>query len=200
MNRIIIHTYIILRRQNVYRAIISRSGTRLFLLRMLSAWGLLMYCSTICFHRLLHNHPLKKLCTFLILRISMESWTLKVAESENIKLSLDCLREYDVPVPPSNEPVLDPPYDVNGRSSFFNVNTYYKGHPKSTVSNGIFNLTVDFFFLFVCVGTGEQKQTYRLLLKHNIIMDKSCCVTVNDFVCIRARLKLIFERSLGVRS
>lgn len=115
--------------------------TRLFLFRMLSAWGLLMYCSTICFHRLLHSQPLKKLCTFLILRISIESWILNVAGSENMKLSLDCLREYET-VPPSNEPVVDPPYDVNGRSSFFNVNTYYKGHPKSTVSNGANSMVV----------------------------------------------------------
>lgn len=83
-----------------------------------------MYCSTICFHRLRHSQPLKKLCTFLILRISIESWTLNVVGSENVKLSLDCLREY-VPTPASNDPVVDPPYDVNGLSSFFNVNTYY---------------------------------------------------------------------------
>lgn len=64
---------------------------------------------------------------------------LNVVGSENEKLSLDCLREYDVPVPPSNEPLVDPPNDANGRKSFFNVNTYYKEHPKNTVSNGIFN-------------------------------------------------------------
>ena len=34
-----------------------------FLLRMLSAWGDRMYSSTICFHRLRHNQPRKKLCT-----------------------------------------------------------------------------------------------------------------------------------------
>lgn len=45
----------------------------LFRFLMLSACGLLMYCSTICFHRRRHSQPLKKLCTFLILRSSTDS-------------------------------------------------------------------------------------------------------------------------------
>lgn len=48
-------------------------NTRLFRFLMLSAWGLLMYCSTICFQRLRQSHPLKKLCTFLIFLNSIES-------------------------------------------------------------------------------------------------------------------------------
>lgn len=47
--------------------------TRLFLLRILSACGLLMYCSTICFHLLRHSQPLKKLWTFFIFLNSWES-------------------------------------------------------------------------------------------------------------------------------
>ena len=47
------------------------SNSYLFRLRILSAWGLLMYCSTICFQRLRHSHPLKKLWTFLIFCISI---------------------------------------------------------------------------------------------------------------------------------
>jgi hypothetical protein len=49
--------------------------TRLFLFRMLSACGDLMYSSTICFHRRRHSHPRKKLWTFLIFRNSIESCT-----------------------------------------------------------------------------------------------------------------------------
>ena len=49
--------------------------TRLFLFLMLSAWGDLMYSSTICFQRRRHSQPRKKLWTFLIFLSSMESWT-----------------------------------------------------------------------------------------------------------------------------
>lgn len=49
--------------------------TRLLRLRMLSAWGDLMYSSTICFQRRRHNQPRKKLWTFLILRSSTVSCT-----------------------------------------------------------------------------------------------------------------------------
>lgn len=45
----------------------------LFRFLMLSAWGLLIYCSTICFHLLLHSQPLKKLCTFFIFLNSTDS-------------------------------------------------------------------------------------------------------------------------------
>ncbi len=38
--------------------------TILLRLRILSAWSERMYSSTICFHRLRHNHPRKKLCTW----------------------------------------------------------------------------------------------------------------------------------------
>lgn len=50
-------------------------NTRLFRLRILSAWGDFMYSSTICFQRRRHNQPRKKLCTFLILRSSTVSCT-----------------------------------------------------------------------------------------------------------------------------
>ena len=43
----------------------------LFRLRILSACGLLMYCSTICFHRRRQSQPRKKLWTFLIFCISL---------------------------------------------------------------------------------------------------------------------------------
>lgn len=48
-------------------------NTKLFRFLMLSAWGDLMYSSTICFHRLRHSQPRKKLWTFLIFRSSTES-------------------------------------------------------------------------------------------------------------------------------
>lgn len=44
----------------------------LFLLRILSACGLLIYCSTICFHLRRQSQPRKKLCTFFIFSISVE--------------------------------------------------------------------------------------------------------------------------------
>lgn len=48
------------------------SNNYLFRLRILSACGLLMYCSTICFQRRRHSQPLKKLWTFLTFCISIE--------------------------------------------------------------------------------------------------------------------------------
>lgn len=51
---------------------LARRNNYLFRLRMLSACGLLMYCSTICFQRRRHSQPLKKLWTFLIFCISIE--------------------------------------------------------------------------------------------------------------------------------
>jgi len=146
-----------------------------------------MYCSTICFHRLLHSHPLKKLWTFLILRISIESWTLKVVGSENMKLSLDCLREYVPVVPPSNDPVVDPLYDVNGRSSFFNVNTYYKnGTQKGYGVQWYFNIWL-LTFIHMVFGTCDAcekigRLTSRDLTKLNhIIMwyGHNCVLQIN---------------------
>lgn len=52
--------------------VIVRCGNYLFRLRILSACGLLIYCSTICFQRRRHSQPLKKLWTFLIFCISIE--------------------------------------------------------------------------------------------------------------------------------
>lgn len=50
-------------------------NTKLFRFLILSACGDLMYSSTICFHRRRHNHPRKKLWTFLIFLSSIESST-----------------------------------------------------------------------------------------------------------------------------
>ena len=80
----------------------------LFRLRMLSACGDLMYSSTICFHRLRHSHPRKKLCTFFILRISSDSspssdcWCGKIRQSffrvhnwnKRSMLTLECVRHF----------------------------------------------------------------------------------------------------------
>lgn len=62
--------------------------TRLFLFRMLSAWGDFMYCSTICFQRRRQSHPRKKLCTFLIFRNSIESCSTWAKGPETVEVDV----------------------------------------------------------------------------------------------------------------
>jgi hypothetical protein len=88
----------------------------LFRLRMLSAWGDLMYCSTICFQRLRQSQPLKKLCTFLIFRSSSVSWQLVAV---------------DAPEPPALAWEFRPLvrlalvlYEGTGRHSFFRAHSW----------------------------------------------------------------------------
>lgn len=71
------HDELLIEKQSVrtsWTSSVVRQGCNnyLFRLRMLSACGLLMYCSTICFQRRRHSQPLKKLWTFLTFCISIE--------------------------------------------------------------------------------------------------------------------------------
>ena len=49
---------------------------------MLSAWGELIYCSTICFQRRRHSQPRKKLWTFFILAMSGSSFSLSYSDGK----------------------------------------------------------------------------------------------------------------------
>ena len=77
-----------------------------FLFLIDSAWGDLMYSSTICFHLRLQSQPLKKLCTFLILAMS---GSLQSSSNEDVRLLRLSNLAPPVAQPLLLGPVLPPP-------------------------------------------------------------------------------------------